>query len=280
MTIHSLVGTFRQLFLWLCYRHQWTVWELLALSGGILLLLLLLRTAKKQRDERRVRMAAHLLQQNPPIIGIKLARGKRGMEDVANSKAHLLASFSGKKRGTKSAIELPTAAATAQTPRREVMEHQQTDAHLFSRQLDELKTINEQLQNQISQSKRNEEHLRRRMARLLNTGKKLRQELGKLERTKEVPLRQPDTVTSQRFGGTLTGLVHDKTHSKWSPLELLAAHRLSRGGPNPRGHDDAMPTANQERGINSRRANEPLDVEKLKAIAALARQIQGQSRRS
>jgi hypothetical protein len=89
----------------------------------------------------------------------------------------------------------------------------------------------------------------------------------------------PVAVVGQRFGDNLTQPMQTRKHPKWSPLELLAPSRLSRGGPNPQGRGEETLTVNAKRPIDSRRASQPLDVEKLKAIAALARQIQSRPRR-
>lgn len=276
MTIHSFVDRFTQLFSWLYYRHQWEEWELLAAAGVVLLPLLWV--AKKQRDERKARTSAHSIRQSLPIIGVKLAAGDYGRADVTDSKRHRLAFLAGKKNGAMKAAE-PSIASNGRTRllQHEIIKRQQTEAYL-EQKLDELKAVNEKLRTQINQGKKTEEHLRRRMAKLLAAGKKLRQELGRLDQVKETLRRQPDAVAAQRFGGNLTEPMQARKHPKWPPLELLSASRLSRGGPNPRERDEEMLAVNPKRPTDSRRANEPLDVEKLKAIAALARQIQRQPR--
>ena len=280
MTIHSFVDRFAQLFSWLYYRHQWEKWELLTVTGAVLLLLLWV--AKKQRNERKARTCARPIRQSPPIIGVKLAAGNHDRADVTDSKRHLWAFLSGKKNGETNA----TAQSMASNEKTRLLQHeiikrQQTEAHL-SQYLDELKAANDKLQSQINHGKKTEEHLRRRMAKLLAAGKKLRQELGRLEQVEESLRMQPDpaAAVNQRFGDNLTEPMRARKHPKWLPLELLAASRLSRGDPNPRGRDGDMLTVNPKQPTDSRRANQPLDVEKLKAIAALARQIQSRPRRA
>ena len=278
MTIHSLVDRFRQLFSWLWYRHQWTVWELLAVTGSILLLSLWV--AKKRRDQRKARALTHLIRQSSSVIGTRLASRNHSPAAATDLKRPRLPFLTGRQNGQMSATEPATASnQTTGLLQHKILKRQQTEAYL-QQQLDELKTANEKLQSQNSQCKEAEDRLRRRMARLLATGKKLRQKLERLERAEETLWREPDAVASQQFGGSLGEVVRAKKHPKWSPLELLAAHRLSRGGPNSRGHDGEMLPINSKRCIDSRRTKEPLDVEKLKAIAALAKQIQSQSRRS
>jgi len=277
MTIHSFMDRFAQLFSWLYYRHQWEAWELLVAAGAVLLLLL--GVAKKQRDERKARTCAHPIRQSPPIIGVKLAAGNHKRADVTDAKRQRLPFLAGKKSCEPNGTE-PSMSSIAKTRllQHETAKCQQTQAGL-DQQLDELKAANEKLQNQINHGKKTEQRLRRRMARLLVAGKKMRQERGRLERAEEAIQRQPDPSAAQRFGSNPTGPMRARKHPAWSPLELLATNRLSRCRPNPQGQDEEMLAVNPNQPPGSRRANQPLDVEKLKAIAALARQIQSRPRR-
>ncbi len=279
MTIHSFVDRFAQLFSWLYYRHQWEVWELLAATGAVLLLLLSW-VAKKQRDDRKARAWEHAIRQSSPIIGVKLAAGNHHLADVTDAKRPRLPFLAWKKNGEPNETEpLMSAVANTRPPQHETIKCQRTQAGL-DQQLDELKATNEKLQSQINHSKKTEQQLRRRMARLLVAGKKMRQERGRLERAEEAIQRQPNPSASQRFGSNSAGPMQARKHPAWSPLELLATNRLSRCRLHPQGQDEEMLAVNPNQPPGSRRANQPLDVEKLKAIAALAKQIQSRPRRA
>ncbi len=282
MTIHSFMNRWEQLFSWLYYRHQWEAWELLAVAGVVLLLLMWAVRKQRNESEARARALAHPIHQNPPIIGARLAARSHGSVAVTDPKRHRLVFLSGNKNGRTNATEpsITSSGNTGLLPQ-ETAGHQQTEAYL-QRRLDELKTTSEKLQNQNSQGKQTEERLRRRMARLLAAGKKLRQDLSKLERSEELLRKQANQVAAvgQRFGDNPSQAMQAREHPRWSPLELLAPGRLSRGGANPQGGDEETFTMDSKRPTDTRRASEPLDVEKLKAIAALARRIQSRPRRA
>ncbi len=282
MTIHSFMDRWAQLFSWLYYRHQWETWELLTVAGAVLLLLTWVARRLRNEREARVRALAHPIQQNPPIIGARLAARSHSPVAVADPKRHRLAFLSGHKNGQTNATESSIAASanTGLLPQ-ETTRGQQTDAYLQQR-LDELKTTGEKLQSQNNQGKQIEERLRRRMAKLLAAGKKMRQEISKLEQSEELLRKQASQAAAvgQQFADGLAQAMQTRKQPKWSPLELLAPGRFSRGGDSPRGHGEEAFTIDPKRPTDSRRASEPLDVEKLKAIAALAKRIQGRPRRA
>lgn len=277
MTIHSLVDRFRQLLSWLWYRHEWTAWELTAAAAAILLLLLL-SAAKKRRDQRKARAMTPLLRQSSSVIGPRLASRNLTPTATTDLKRPCLPFLTGRNNQI-TASESATASdhATAE-PQHETIKDQQTEAHL-RQQLSELKATNKKLQIENVHCKETEKRLRQRTARLLATGKKLRQELVTLEQTEQTLRSELDTL-SQRFAGRLPEGTRATKRPKWSPLDLLATRRLSRSGPNPREYESQLFPASPRQGFDSRRTKEPLDVEKLKAIAALARQIQSRPRRS
>jgi hypothetical protein len=252
MTIHSFVDRFTELFSWLYYKHQWQEWELLTIAGVVLVPLMWV--AKKQREERKAREYARPIRQSSPIIGIKLAAGRDSQVDVTDSKKRRSVFFAGKRNEKANAPE-PSDAPDEKVRQlqHEIIKRQQTEASL-EQQLVELRAGNKDLQNQINESKKTEERLRQQTVKLLAANEKLQQ--------------------------GLTGEKQAEDDPKGQTLELLAADRLPRGGLGPRGQDNGVLADHPKGPTESRHANEPLDVQKLKAIAALARQIQSRPRRA
>ncbi|UCC96290.1 MAG: hypothetical protein JSW66_10625 [Phycisphaerales bacterium] len=252
MTIHSFVDRFTELFSWLYYRHQWQEWELLTIAGVVLVPLLWV--AKKQREERKLREYARPIRQSSPIIGIKLAAGRHSEVDVTDSKKRRLVFFAGKRNERTNTPEpSDTSDEKVRRLQREIIKRQQAEASL-EQQLAELRADNKNLQSQINEGKKAEERLRQQTVKLLAANKRLQQ--------------------------GLTGEKQVEEHPKGKTLELLAADRLPRGGLGPRGQDSVVLAAPPKRPTDSRHANEPLDVQKLKAVAALAKQIQSRPRRA
>jgi hypothetical protein len=62
--------------------------------------------------------------------------------------------------------------------------------------------------------------------------------------------------------------------------ELLAADKLYQSILTPTHPDNRILVDHPKRAANSKHTNDPLDVQKLQAIAALARQIQSRPRRA
>lgn len=243
MTIHSFVNRLTELFSWLYYRHPWQEWELLTI--GVVVLVPLVWVAKKQRDERKAREYARPIRQSLPIIGIKLAASRHSQVDVTDSKKRRLTLFANKRNERTDAPEpSDTSDEKVRRLQHEIIKRQQTEARL-EQQLAELKSDNKRLQSQINESKLTEKHLRQQTVKLLAVNKKLHQRLAREKHARE----------------------HAKGH------ELLAAERLYRGDLSPR-RPDALADH------RPRHTNEPLDVQKLEAIAALARQIQSRTRRA
>lgn len=274
MTIHSLLDRFRQLLSWLWYQHEWTAWELTAAAGVVLLLLLWV--AKKRQAERRTTAMTHLIRQSSSVIGPRLAgRNLTAAAETAIKRPRLpfLPVRNGRDTATQSAI---ASDQTASLPPHETTRDQHTEPYL-QQQLNQLKAANEKLQNQNTQCKQNEHRLQQRIARLLTTGKRLRQELTKLEHAEQTLRKEVNSVSQQLAGKHRGGT---GKHARWSPLELFAPDGLPRRNSHPQRYEADMLPLSLKRDMDSRRAKEPLDVEKLKAIAELARQIQSRPRRS
>lgn len=248
MTIHSFVDRFTELFSWLYYTHQWQEWELLTIAGVVLMPLMWV--ARKQRKERRAREYARPIRQSSPIIGIKLAASSQ--TGVTDSKKRRFAFFAGTRNQRTHALDTPDLSdEKVRRLQHEIIKREQTEAGL-EQQLAELRADNKRLQKQINESKLAEEHLRQQMVRLQAAKKKLQHRLKK-ERKSEELVKEP---------------------------EFLAADKLYRGDLRPRRPDNGILTDQPKGGTDFRHTNDPLDVQKLEAIAALARRIQSRPRRA
>lgn len=112
-----------------------------------------------------------------------------------------------------------------------------------------------QLQREIATHQHTEARLERQLAELTAANEKLKQEIDEIKQAEE--------------------------HLQKQPIKLLAANKSLQEGHGGRKraeesiHDQTNSTpAAHKQTTDPKHANEPLDVEKLKAIAALARQIQ------
>jgi len=116
-----------------------------------------------------------------------------------------------------------------------------------------------QLQCEIARHRQTEARLEQQLAELTAANEKLRQEIDKVKQTEEHHQQQTvelpavnKELQEERVGRKrVKGPIHNQT--------------------------DSAPAADKQP-TDSKHANEPLDVEKLKAIAALARQIQQRPR--
>jgi septal ring factor EnvC (AmiA/AmiB activator) len=278
MTIHSFIDRLTQLISWLYYQHQWAEWEMLAIAVAALVPLLLI--ARQQRKEKLGRGYAHQLRERSPIIGVKLANGKDNRQDIADLKRGRLAFFHRKKdeeRTTSS--QLDRSSEQIKQLQDEITKRRQIEARL-EQQLTELTAANERLQHETAESRQTEERLKQQTAELLATNEKLQHGLAKHKPVEDFLKKQIDRAPAASSPRT-----HDLTtdtqteHIEGQAADVPAAQQLPRDSLSRRGHEKGVLTENPKQPAHSRHTSEPLDVEKLKAIAALARKIQERPRR-
>jgi predicted RNase H-like nuclease (RuvC/YqgF family) len=109
-----------------------------------------------------------------------------------------------------------------------------------------------QLQCQITKHQEVEARLEQQLAELTAANEKLQHEMSEMKQAEGHPRRQA--------------------------LDLLGANKAPPESLNRPDQDTHMLRENPKHPTDSRRTNEPLDIEKLKVIAALARQIQERPR--
>lgn len=277
MTLHSFVGRLTQLVSWLYYQHQWEEWELLAIASAALVPLLLI--ARQQRKESAGRIYTHHDGERSPIIGVKLADGKRGRSEITDSKKARLGYFARRRNKQDDATkQVHSSNEQIRQLQCEIAKCRQVEARL-EQQLAELTAANEKLQHEISESKQTEERLQQQTIKLLAANKKLQEGLPH-KRIEGFLKKQADSVPAANKHPRSNDAedMQAEEHPRRQALELLATDKLPPDSLNPRDQDTGVLRENPKRPTDSRHTNEPLDVEKLKAIAALARQIQERPR--
>jgi predicted RNase H-like nuclease (RuvC/YqgF family) len=248
----------------------------LAIAVAALVPLLLI--ARQQRRKKVARGYALQVRERSPIIGVKLANGKQSQQAVADLKKSRLARFLPKQDKERAATDLDGSIEQIKRLQDEIARRRQAEAGLEQR-LTELTAAGERLQCEISESKQAEERLKQQIADLLAANERLQQGLAKHKRVEEFLTRQIDRVPA---GGS--ELRHDAAADgqtepiKQQTLDVPAAQELSQDSQNQPEQDREIPREDPKQRPRSRRTREPLDVEKLKAIAALAKQIQERPR--
>jgi len=276
MTLHSFIDKLTQLISWLYARHEWAEWELLAIAVAALVPLLLI--ARQQRRRKVARGYAHQVWERSPIIGVKLANGKQSQQAVAGMKKSRLARLWRKQNNERATTHLDGSIEQIKRLQDEITRRRQTEAGLEQR-LTELTVAGERLQCEITESKQAEERLKQRIAELLAANERLQQGLAEHKRVEGFLTGHIDRVPA---GGSMLrhGAAAD---GQTEPIEqqsadVPAAQKLSQDGLNQPEQDKEMLRENPTQRPRSRRTREPLDIEKLKAIAALAKQIQERPR--
>ncbi len=272
MTLNSFVDRLTQLFSWLYYQYQWEEWELLAVAGVVLIPLLWI--ARRQRKERAGRIPPHQDRERPPIIGVKLVNGRHSQGEVTDSKKSRSGYLARDKNGQDGLTqEADDSREQIRQLQSEIAKHRQAESRL-EQQLAELTATNAKLQHEIDEIKQTEERRRQQTTKLLATNRRLQQGPTRSKRVEEYLPKQADSVPAANRHPMSNGPEDVQAEQDPRRHELLDADQLPPERLNRRDQDPGTPREHRKRSTDSRLANEPLDVEKLKAIAALARQIQ------
>ena len=278
MTLHSFVDRLTQLFSWLYYQHLWEEWELLAI--GVVVLVPLLVIARRQRKERTCRIYTHHDPERSPIIGVKLANGKHSPSEITDSKkAHSHSVARGKSKQDDVIKQLAGSNEQIKELQCEIARHRQAEARL-ERQLAELTAANEKLKHEINEFKQAEEHLQQQTVELLAMNKELQEGCGGRKRAEGSIQEQTDLapVIDKHPRSDDAENTPTEEHAVRQPLSLIDADKPSSQDLHRPDQDASMLAEKTKHPTDSKRTNEPLDVEKLKAIAALAKQIQQRPR--
>jgi hypothetical protein len=268
MTVNNLIYKLTKYFSWLYFRH-WERWELLIIVLISLVLLLLIIWQQRKASTRNV--YANQLRERSPIIGVKLAdtRSRAKIEDLKKYRSASLSKKRTKQKKEKEQLEKVN--KQIQLLQHEISKHKQTEAHL-EKQIVELKSANKELQEKATQSAKQhsagtsvihklqqkitghlqtEQYPKQQIIEKPAINKQPKQEFAKSQKTRQIQTGESTTLKNQS---------KNKAIKSFKPNWML---REKTG-------QDRIPKELRE---------EPLDVQKLKAIAELAKKIQGQRRK-
>lgn len=275
MTIDSFIRRLDHTFSWLYYKHQWAEWELLVLA--IIAMFLLLWVLKRQKNTAARSTNFDQTSQRPPIIGAKLAdhhRNQRVIEDAKERHSDLIAQFSGKKK-----------------------------RKLAGKHIENLNGQITQLHIAINKYKEMEERFIEKITELTADNEKLRDEVEKYKQQDQLASQQTnesafiDNSQEQELGENepiAAEIDHEQVASQPQQivepvkLEVMDSPSAAEYGYETSQHHKRMVMEKRQNDETSqeeiqkpkplKRDDDPLDIQKLKAIAALARQIQGYPR--
>lgn len=239
MTINNLIYNLARYFSWLYFRH-WERWELLIIVLISLALLLLIIRQQLKGTSRNV--YPNQYKERSPVIGVKLAdaRGRMKNPDLKKDRSTSLSKKHKKENKTKE-------------------------------QSEKLNKQIQLLQLEIGKHKENETRLEQQITELIAANKKLQQKAVVNNRAIQSDVQKPgeSSTSLDKLQQKMTKYKQAKQYSKRQIIELPGINKQLR-------HELAK---SQNVGQLSSFEEEPLDVQKLKAVADLAKQIQGRRRR-
>jgi hypothetical protein len=251
MTVNNLIYKLTKYFSWLYFRH-WERWELLIIV--LISLVLLLLIIWQQRKATTKNVYAKQIRERSPIIGVKLADTRRHtkIEDLKKYRSASLSKKQTKQKKEKEQLEKVN--KEIQLLQIEISKHKQNEAHLEKR-IVELKAANKELQEKTAQSAKqnsagtplSHHKLRQQIIEKPAINKQSQQEFAKSQKIRQIQTGESTTLKNQS---------KNKAIKSYKPNWML---REKTG-------QDRIPKELRE---------EPLDVQKLKAIAELAKKIQG-----
>ena len=255
MTVSNLIDKLINFFSLLYFRH-WERWELLIIV--LICLVLLLFIIWQQRKSSTKSVYVNQVRERSPIIGVKLAgnRSYLKIEDLKQDRSAHLSKKHAKQIKTKEQLEQLN--QQVQQLQYEINKHKQTEERL-KRQVTglttELKTANEQLrQNTVASHNVKQVH---------------KQPIIDVPAVKEQPPHEPaetDTVKQQ---------------VKKQAGESKAAKKSFNRRINIRKQPERL--LREKTGqikLSKEHREQPLDIERLKSIADLAKRIQSRPRKS
>jgi hypothetical protein len=269
MTVNNLIYKLTKYFSWLYFRH-WERWELLIIVLISLVLLLLIIWQQRKASSRNV--YANQIRERSPIIGVKLAdtRSRTRIEDLKKNRSASLSKKQTKRKKEKEQLEKVN--KQIQLLQLEISKHKQNEAHL-ERKIVELTSANKELQEKATQS------AKQHSAGTSVSQHKLQQKMTGHQQAEQYPKQQiiekpainkqpqQEFAKSQKTRQTQTGESTTlKYQSKNKAIKSYKPNWMLR----EKTGQDRIPKELRE---------EPLDVQKLKAIAELAKKIRGQRRK-
>jgi chromosome segregation ATPase len=239
MTVNNLIYHLTKYVSWLYFRH-WERWELFIIV--LISLVLLLLMIRQQLKGTTKNVYANQFRERSSIIGVKLAdsRIRPKKQDLKNDRPASLSKKHKKENKTK----------------------------------EQLEKLNKQIQLlhlEIGKHKENETHLEQQITELITANKKLQQKVVVNNRAIQSDVQKPgeSSTSLDKLQEKMTKYKQAKQHSKRQIIEVPGINKQLR-------HELAE---SQNAGQISTLKEEPLDVQKLKAIADLAKRIQRRRRR-
>jgi hypothetical protein len=277
MTINDIIYGVAKYFSWLYFRH-WERWELLIIA--LISVVLLLLIVRQQRKGAVKKVYANQFRERSPVIGVKLA----------DSRSH----------------------AKSRVPKRDRPASLSKKDQKEKRTKKQLKNLNKQiqlLQLEISKHEQNEKRLEQQIAGLTTANNKLQEKTVKNHRVAQSDrqpagapasvdnLRQKITKKKKAEQYSEREIVGVPAASEQPRQEVAKSQKNEQQPSNRTGQPRALRNLSTQRVLESLQPDrtlrektehfktskevreEPLDVQKLKAIAELAKQIQGRRRR-
>jgi len=240
--LRSLLGGFVRFIWWLCYEHQWTELELSAIAGVVILLLLLVLIRLRRRPVRHIH--AGQIREAMPTIGANLAEHNRRRRSSRKVKADSTARTSQMEETPKNWKQMTRqfAKSNEQIKRlqHELTIRRQSETDL-EQKLADSKDANKRRIDEIAANNTIKTQLEMQIAELKTTVGQLREEISKHEQTEASLQRQVAELTS-RFEQT---------------------------------QPDEDVTEAPEKAAKSKQLEEPLSIEELKKVSALAKRVAG-----
>ena len=279
MTVNILIYKITKFFSTLYFR-QWEIWELLLIVSISLVLLLFI--VWQQRKAATKRIHVNQFRERSPIIGVKLAdnRSHLKIEDV--KKKGLASSPKKKAKQRKTKEQVDKLNEQVQQLQYEISKHMQVEARL-EHQVKELTSTNEKLRQNTIVSTPVEQSKKQQPAEVSTPIDKLQQKIAESKQAEQKPKQQikevPAVTEQSQQESDESSAVRQQTQQQIG--ELKADLKLPKSRIIARRRSDRMLREKTEPArIPKELREQPLDVEKLKAIAELAKQIQGRRPRA
>jgi hypothetical protein len=272
MTVSNFTDKLIKYFSWLYFRH-WERWELLLIV--LICLILLVLIIWQQRKGTTKSVYVNQVRERSPIIGVKLADNKSRLkiEDLKQDSPDSFHKRHSKQRKTKEQLEKLN--EQIQQLQLEIGKHKQIEVRL-ERQVTELRAANEKLQNKAVVNNQTRQSDKLQPAETPPSDDKHKQKITEYKQAEQQPKQiievsavkeKPQHESAE--SSTVKQQIGELTASKKQSKRRASARKQSGRIIREKTEKDRVPKELRE---------QPLDVQKLKAMAELARQIQGRPR--
>ena len=245
MTIEKLI----KYFSWLYFRH-WERWELLIIVLICLVLLLLIIWQHRKGTTKNV--FVNQIRERSPIIGVKLADNSSHIkiEDLKKDRPAALPKKHTEQKNAKRQLEKMN--RQIQLLQLEINKHKQGKAHL-EQQVTELKAANKILQKKAAiknHVKQAEQYPKQQIIEMPAKNEQPESKIAKSNKTRQPSSRQPGELKVS------------KNQNKHKAIQSKEPNWMLR-------------EKTEQVKASKELKEQPLDIQKLKSLAALAKQIRG-----